>query len=82
MPLTDQAIKKTFGNIEPQQRRDYTGPLNSLLYEAYATPGISEDIAGWVIIKHTVDANGYDLASQPKYGLVYTLRNIYNYDSP
>lgn len=80
--LTDQAIKKTFGNVQPQERRDYTGTLNSLLYEGYATPGISEDTAGWVIIKHTVDGSGYDLESQPKYGLIWTLRAIYNYGQP
>jgi len=80
--LTDQAIKKTFGNVQPQERRDYSGTGNSLIYEGYATPGITEDIAGWVIIKHTVDADGFDTESQPKYGLIWTLRAIYSYDSP
>ncbi len=82
MPLTSQFIKKNFGNIQPQERRDYSGNMNSLLYEGYATPGISEDTAGWLIIKHTVDGSGYDIESQPKLGLIWTMRSIYNYDSP
>lgn len=80
--LTDQAIRKTFGNIQPQERRDYSGPGNSLQYEAYATPGISEDTAGWVIIKHSFNGGNADIESQPKYGLIYTLRTIYDYGSP
>lgn len=82
MPLTESFKKKIFGNTEPQQRRDYSAPGNALLYEAYATPGISEDTMGWVIIKHSYDANGADNETQPKWPLIYTLRAIYSYDTP
>lgn len=82
MPLTELFVKKNFGNIQPQERRDYSGSMNSLLYEGYGTPGISEDTAGWTIIKHTVDGSGYDIESQPKLKLVWTLRAIYSYDTP
>lgn len=82
MPLTQTANRKQFGNVEPQQRRDWTGPSSQLLYEGYAAPGVSEDTAGWVIIKHSFDASSNDKESQPKYGLIWTLRSIYDYSSP
>lgn len=82
MPLTESAKKKNFGNVEPQQRRDYSGPGNTMLYEGYAAPGVSEDVAGWIIVKHSFDSNNADSESQPKYGLVWTLRAIYNYANP
>lgn len=82
MPLTESAKKWSFGNIEPQQLRDYSGPGNSLQYEGYATPGVSEDTAGWVIIKHEFNAGNADTGGKPKYGLIWTLRAIYSYNSP
>lgn len=82
MPLTEKAQAYNFGHAEPQQRRDYSGPGSALIYEGYATPGISEDTAGWVIIKHSFDGSGFDTESQPKFGLIWTLRTIYSYDSP
>lgn len=81
--LTESAKKFSFGHVEPQQRRDYSGPGNSLLYEGYATPGISEDTAGWIIIKHSFNAGNMDTESQPKYGCIWTLRaTAYDYNSP
>lgn len=80
--LTEHAIRKTFGNVQPQERRDYSGPGGNLQYEAYAAPGISEDTAGWLIVKHSFDANNTDIEAQPKYGLIYTLRAIYDYSQP
>lgn len=82
MPLTESAKKYNFGNTEPQQRRDYGGPGSALLYEGYASPGTSEDTAGWVIVKHSFNVDGFDTESQPKRGLIWTLRAIYNYDTP
>lgn len=81
MPLSESAKKFWFGNIEPQYRLDYSGTGGAIKYEGYATPGTSEDAAGWVILEHTT-VNGADTAGKPKYGLVWTLRAIYNYDSP
>lgn len=82
MPLTESAKKKYFGNTEPQQRRDYSGPGDTMLYEGYAAPGVSEDTAGWIIAKHSFDSNNADTESQPKWGLIWTLRSIYDYDTP
>lgn len=82
MPLTESAKKRNFGNVQPQDRRDYSGTNNAMVYEGYATPGISEDTPGWIIIKHTIDGTGLDVESQPKYGVIWTLRTIYNYASP
>lgn len=84
MSLTDSFKNKTFGNAEPQQLRDYTGGQEgtNLLYEGYAAPGVSQDTAGWVIVKHSYGPTGADTQTQPKYGLVWTLRSIYSYNSP
>ncbi len=82
MSLTESFKKKWFGKVEPQQLRDYSAPGNALLYEGYATPGISEDTAGWVIVKHSYDGNGADDQTQPKLGVIWDLRTVYNYYSP
>lgn len=82
MSLTESAKKFYFGHAEPQQLRDYSAPNDALLYEGYATPGISEDTSGWIIVKHSYDGNGADDQTQPKIGLVWSLRAIYNYNSP
>lgn len=80
--LTESAKKRTFGNVEPQQMRDYSGPGGTLLYEGYATPGISTAIAGWVIVKHSFNSGNADIETQPKYGLIWDLRTIYDYSTP
>ena len=82
MPLTESAKKYSFGHVEPQQLRDYSGPGNTLLYEGYGTPGIATSTAGWIIVKHSYDVNGADNQTQPKYGLIWDLRGIYNYSQP
>ncbi len=82
MPLTESFKKKQFGNTEPQQERDYSGPGNTLLYEGYATPGVLTSVAGWVIIKHSFDSGNMDTQSQPKIRVIWDLRSIYDYSSP
>lgn len=81
MPLTESFKKKQFGNTEPQQERAYTDDLY-LTYEGYASPGVSQDTAGWVIVKHTLNDNNLDTQSRPKIGVIWSLREIYDYDSP
>lgn len=82
MPLTESAKKHWFGNVEPQYRFDYSGPTGMMKYEGYASPGVPETTAGWVIIKHSFNSDNADIEGQPKYGLIWSLRTIYNYDSP
>lgn len=82
MPLTENFIRKNFGNIQPQEERDYSGPGNTLLYEGWATPGVSTATSGWTIIKHSFNAGNMDTQSQPKIGIIWDLRTIYNYTSP
>lgn len=82
LPLTESAKKKNFGNVEPQQMRDWSGPGGALLYEGYATPGISQNVSGWCIIKHSFDSNNFDNESQPKFGLIWAIRTIYDYSVP
>jgi hypothetical protein len=82
MPLTESFKKRIFGNTEPQQQRDYSGPGNTLLYEGYATPGIKTSTAGYVIVKHSFDVNNMDIESQPKVGLIWDLRSVYDYTNP
>lgn len=82
MPLTESAKKFWFGNVEPQYRFDPSGPGGTILYEGYATPGVSEDLPAWVVVKHTFDGNNVDIEGQPKYGIVWTLRATYDFDVP
>lgn len=82
MPLTESAKKKYFGNTEPQQMRDYSGPGSTMLYEGWAAPGVSTSVAGWIIAKHSFDVNNADIESQPKFGLIWDLRSIYDYSKP
>lgn len=80
--LTESQKKFQFGNTEPQQRRDYSGAGNTLEYEGYASPGTAETTAGWVIIKHTVNNDNADVQSQPKFGVIWTIRSMYNFNTP
>lgn len=81
MPLTESFKRKQFGNTEPQQERDYTNDLY-LIYEGYASPGVPTSTAGWVILKHTLNGNNLDTQSRPKIGVIWDLRQIYDYNSP
>lgn len=82
MALTESAKRYFFGHVEPQQLRDYSAAGNALLYEGYATPGVATSTAGWVIVKHSYDSNNADNQTQPKAGLIWDLRSIYDYSKP
>lgn len=82
MPLTQLAQKKIFGNANLQEIRDWSGPNGALLYEGYASPAIGTATAGWTIIKHFFDGSNSDTSSYPKSGLIWDIRNIYDYSKP
>jgi hypothetical protein len=79
MPITESAKKYHFGNIEPQQLRDYSGPGNTLLYEGFSVQGTPQASPGWVILKHIFDGNNMDKGTSMLVGKSYSIRSSYTF---